>query len=403
MPSYSKLAGGSEVEASPPARDPKSVQSISVSPRQVEALGSATPLPASISPAISVIMTVYNGSRFLEDAVRSVLRQTFVDFEFIIVDDGSTDDSVSILRAFAGVDHRIRVVEQANGGIAVALNRALQEAACDLVAHIDHDDRVLPEWLAEQMAFLERHPECSVVSSYGYFLSTSGARFGFSGNPVDVERGRRELDPSLFVELIHSSVIMRRADVLRVGGYRSLGAEDRDLWGRIVTAGLMIRCNPVPLVEYRLHGASEIARKRTRQQRFARHAVDVNIVRRLRGEAELTPHQVELLHRTKPLLWRLRNSIRIAAGRNFRLAARHFSEGSWMRFICRLLFAFLLRPVYIVSRSRRKMWHKSDRHPVRMIAQDTLPSRADHPAGFSLGGVLGDVQAKSMHESEDCR
>ncbi len=338
-------------------------------------------------------MTVYNGARFLGEAVQSVLQQTLDNFEFVIVDDGSTDNSISILNEFALSDHRIRVVQQSNGGIAAALNRALAEATCDLVAHIDHDDRVLPNWLEMQLAFFRQHPECSVVCSYGYFLNTAGMRFGFSGNPVDVERGRREFDPSYFVELIHSSVLMRRADVLQVGGYRSIGAEDRDLWGRIVTAGMMIRCNPIPLVEYRLHGASEVARKRSRQQRFARHGVDINIVRRLKGEPELDPHQVELLHRSKPLPWRLRNYGRVAAGKNFRLAARHFSEGSWVRFFFRLLLAVLLRPFYVLSRSRRKMWHRPEKGSRASRPQQEGPRPVDGAA--HAGVVLDAVHAQA--------
>ena len=349
-------------------------------------------------PEISVVMTVYNGARFLAEAVDSVLRQTLTDFEFIIVDDGSTDASVSILQEFERNDRRIRLVQQGNSGIAAALNRALMEAACDLVAHIDHDDRVLPQWLEMQLAYYRRYSECSVVCSYGYFLNTAGTRFGFSGNPVDVERGRKELDPSLFVELIHSSVLMRRADVLKVGGYRSLGAEDRDLWGRIVTAGMMIRCNPMPLVEYRLHGASEVARKRSKQQKFARHGVDINIVRRLKGEPELTPHQVELLHNSKPLPWKIRNSGRVAAGKNFRLAARHFSEGDWLPFFGRLLLAFLLRPLYVFSRSRRKMWHRPD---TDQASHGRRPVKSPSDNKGRPGGVIRLVHARATPENND--
>ena len=349
-------------------------------------------------PELSVVMTVYNGARFLREAIVSVLEQTLTNFEFIIVDDGSTDASVSMLLDFERIDHRIKVVQQSNSGIAAALNRALLEARCDLVAHLDHDDRVLPQWLELQMDFYRQHPDCSVVCSYGYFLNTSGVRFGFSGNPVDVERGRRELDPSLFVELIHSSVLMLRADVLRVGGYRSLGAEDRDLWGRIVTAGMMIRCNPMPLVEYRLHGASEVARKRSRQQKFARHGVDINIVRRLKGEPELTPYQVEMLHRSKPLPWRIRNFGRVAAGRNFRLAARHFSEGSWFSFVYRLLLAFLIRPFYVFTRSRHKMWQRPDKDKRSAMIRESLASNMTETT--TVSGMVQGVHAQATLESE---
>ena len=300
-------------------------------------------------------MTAYDGERFLEDAIQSVLDQTFKDFELVVVDDGSTDDTARILAKFQERDPRVVVIAQPNQGIAAAMNRALQTAKCDLVAHIDHDDRALPRWLESQFNFLLQHPDSSIVCSYGYFVTASGKRFGKSENPVDVEKGRRELDPSCFLELIHSTVLMRKKDIQAVGGYRQAMPEDRDLWGRVVTAGMMIRCNPVPLVEYRLHGRSLSTRKMDRSQIYASRGLDLNVVRRLKGEPELTPLEIWKIYRKQPLHQKWRECRRVISGINFRLAARHYSEGQWFRLAGRLLVALALRPIYVLTRARKKL------------------------------------------------
>ena len=306
-------------------------------------------------PPLSVFMTVYNGELFLEEAVRSVLQQTYTNFEFIIVNDGSTDGTEGILNRLQTADPRIRVTHQNNLGPAAALNNALALTQHDLVAHIDHDDRALPHWLESQLTFLLHDQDCSVVSSHGFFINSRGKRFGRSANPVDVDKGRRELNPGCFLELIHSSVLMRRKAILSVGGYRPIKFEDRDLWGRVVTAGLMIRCNPVPLIEYRLHGLSETTRKTTPLQDCARRGVDINIVRRLQGLPELTPEQLCDFFRNRPLWVRWQDFRRRQAGLHFRQAARHFSEGQWLLLTRTLAVAIALRPLYIVSRARQKL------------------------------------------------
>ncbi len=308
-------------------------------------------------PPVSVFMTVYNGERFLEDAARSVLEQSYRNFEFVIVDDGSTDRTESILQQLEQSDPRIRVVRQPNRGPAAALNCALHAAQHELVAHIDHDDRALPHWLESQLAFLLRHPECSVVSSFGFFINSHGKRFGTSANAVDVDKGRRELRPACFLELIHSTVLMRRTDILAAGGYRPIKFEDRDLWGRVVTSGFMIRCNPVPLVEYRLHGPSETTRKITPLEDYARRGVDLNVVRRLQGMPELSPLQLQEFFRNRPLWVRWQDFRCRKAGLSFREAARHFSEREWLPLTRSVAIAVALRPLYTVARARRKLAH----------------------------------------------
>src|ERR1700722_2036753 len=117
------------------------------------------------APRLSVLMPVFNGGRFLAAAVESILKQSLRDFELIAIDDGSTDQSASLLSQLAGSDDRIRVIRQANAGIVTALNRALELARGEYIARMDADDAALPSRLARQAAFLDGHPDVAVVGS----------------------------------------------------------------------------------------------------------------------------------------------------------------------------------------------------------------------------------------------
>lgn len=115
------------------------------------------------TPAISVIMSVYNAERYLADALMSILGQSFTDFEFLILDDGSHDNSLSIIKQYAAQDERIVIISRENKGLIVSLNEMLAMARAPLIARMDADDISLPHRFAEQLAFLNDHPDHGVV------------------------------------------------------------------------------------------------------------------------------------------------------------------------------------------------------------------------------------------------
>src|SRR6266480_6486765 len=117
-------------------------------------------------PPISVVMPVYNSAGVVAEAVESILQQTFRDFEFIIVDDGSTDDTGEILHEYAQLDKRIRLYSQENSGLIEALNRYCRVAAGKYIARMDADDISLPARLEKQFRFMETHPEVGVLGTW---------------------------------------------------------------------------------------------------------------------------------------------------------------------------------------------------------------------------------------------
>jgi len=118
-----------------------------------------------MKPTVSVLMPVFNGEQFLRPAMNSILNQTFTDFEFIIVDDGSTDHSREILNSYT--DSRVRLIcNESNIGLTDSLNRGLEAASGNYIARMDQDDISLPERLAKQVAFMDSHPEVGVCGTW---------------------------------------------------------------------------------------------------------------------------------------------------------------------------------------------------------------------------------------------
>jgi glycosyltransferase involved in cell wall biosynthesis len=183
-------------------------------------------------PAVSVIMAVYNGERNLAEAVESILGQTFTDFEFIIVDDASTDRTPHILRRYALKDDRVTILtNDVNRERSVSRNLALARARAELVAVMDADDFAPPDRLEKQAAFMRAHPEITVCG---------GIMSGYDrpGEIWRVPEGNEEIRVHLFFEssICHPTAMYRKERVLGLaGGYDSAFplAEDYDLWARL--------------------------------------------------------------------------------------------------------------------------------------------------------------------------
>lgn len=200
-------------------------------------------------PKVTVLMPVYNGERYLGEAIQSILSQTFWDFEFLIINDGSSDKSVELIKSFK--DNRIRLLENGvNRGLVFSLNRGMELARGDYVARMDCDDISVSQRLGRQVAFMEAHPEV-VVS--GSAIRIFGDEHHLRRYPETDELIRaRMLFESPFA---HPTVMIRRACFQELGiNYREEAtfAEDYDLWVRLPDTCKMANLTE-PLVRYRLH------------------------------------------------------------------------------------------------------------------------------------------------------
>lgn len=217
------------------------------------------------APPLSVVLPVYNGERFLEEAVASVLGQTFADFELIIIDDGSTDSSGAIAARYAAADPRVRLVQQPNRGLVATLNRGLDLARAPLVARMDADDICLPRRFEVQVPRFESRPKLAVVGGFTEIIDAEGNFLRVGDYPL----GGAEL--KMFLErgcpLAHPTVILRKAAVMSMGGYRAIfvHCEDYDLWLRLHDAGYLIENIAEPVLRYRRHGGSVSVQYRAEQ------------------------------------------------------------------------------------------------------------------------------------------
>lgn len=218
---------------------------------------------------VTVLMPVRNAGRYLAQALRSILAQTGVDFEIVIVDDGSVDDSPVILADFAAGHVGLRVVRGGEpGGISRSLNQGFVIARGRYVARMDADDVALPGRLAAQFKYLEEHPEIGVLGSQAWAMDEKGARGRRVRVPVGAQRVREALEVSS--PLIHPTVMMRRDLVLSAGGYRPMfdAAEDYDLWLRLAAVTEFDNLD-TPFLLYRRHGGQQTLRRSFRQARLS--------------------------------------------------------------------------------------------------------------------------------------
>lgn len=236
---------------------------------------------AGALPRISVLMPVFNAERYVEAAVRSVLGQTFRDFELLIIDDGSTDASLSILRRLAAIDSRIRLSSRPNAGIVATLNELLAAASGDLIARMDADDLCRPERFERQCAYLDANPACVALGSRFLFIDSEGwPIFEF------MDRfSHDEIEAGLFkpeIAMLHPTVMLRRGAVCALGGYRAdfPHVEDLDLFLRLAEVGRLANL-PDVLLEYRMHLSNVSHQHTIAQSQAALRAVDE--ARRRRG------------------------------------------------------------------------------------------------------------------------
>ncbi len=208
------------------------------------------------APRVSVLMPVYNSQRYVAAAVESVLQQSFPDFELLITDDGSRDRSLQILQAYADQDSRIRLRSQPNQGLTRTLNAMIQETRGEYIAILEHDDVALPNRLADEVAFLDQHPEVVCVSGAQELIDEASRFLTCLQLPLtDLEIQQAAL--AGHGSMCHPGVMIRRSALLELGGYNeTMGlAHDLDLWLRLGEIGKLANL-PQAVVRYRLHSTS---------------------------------------------------------------------------------------------------------------------------------------------------
>jgi glycosyltransferase involved in cell wall biosynthesis len=213
----------------------------------------------SKTPPLSVVMSVRNVARYVAQAIDSVLSQTFRDYEFIVIDDGSKDETAGILADYARRDPRIRLLRGPERGLSAALNLGIEHARAPLLARMDGDDVCLPARLQKQVAFLDANPDHVMVGSRCVLIDPDGC-------PIHEKPGiplaHDQIDAMLLRmewPLVHPAIMMRADAFKKTGGYleRYKTVEDHDVFLKLAEIGKLANVNEV-LFLYRQHFQSTV-------------------------------------------------------------------------------------------------------------------------------------------------
>ncbi|MCX2740009.1 glycosyltransferase family 2 protein [Pontibacter anaerobius] len=199
---------------------------------------------------VTVLMPVYNAEKYIAEAIESILCQSLSDFEFLIVDDGSTDKSAEIIHSYT--DSRIRFVQnQQNMGIAATLNKGIYLASASYIARMDADDISYPNRLLRQYTYLQQYPDCSLVGARTATISEAG-RFLWKD---DLPGECTYYNLTFFCSIYHPTVMFRKETVMEAGMYILPYAEDYELWCRLSRKN-KLHVLPEVLLDYRLSSKS---------------------------------------------------------------------------------------------------------------------------------------------------
>jgi glycosyltransferase involved in cell wall biosynthesis len=221
-------------------------------------------------PKVSVVMSVYNNESYLRESIQSILRQTFRDFEFIIIDDASTDNSWETLQAFASQDSRIRLIRNTeNLGLTRSLNIGLKRAQGKYIARQDADDISMPWRFSKEVAFLDNNPQAVAVSGNVEGIDMNGRSHG---------KTTREGDPDLVAWFLmfynhvvgHSLVMFRRQVAIELSGYDETKrySQDYELWLRMAEKGDIALLRDA-LLQWRFHQDNISSRTFSAQEQIA--------------------------------------------------------------------------------------------------------------------------------------
>lgn len=203
------------------------------------------------TPTVTIVMSTYNRAPIVPAAIESVLGQTYKDFEFIIINDGSPDETADVLKTYAKLDPRIIVLTNTqNLGLIASLNKGLAAARGKYVARIDDDDQMLPERIEKQVDYMQTHPDADVLAT-GYYYIKNNQRISRHGCPSP--------SAQVYVNMHFANGIAHPSTMFRMSFFKDNNitynkdfpyAEDYKLWQDVLWAGGHIECLPEPLIEY---------------------------------------------------------------------------------------------------------------------------------------------------------
>jgi len=299
-----------------------------------------------MKPTLTVIVPVYNGMPFLRETIDSILNQTYQEFRFLIVDDGSTDNSSDYLKTLT--DSRVEVRSQSNMGLCASLNRAIESADTELIARLDQDDVALSCRLEEQVNFLTAHPDYACVLSAVSRMTESGKAFG--SYEVKATEAVSDYRANRYGCIAHSAICFRRESFLALGGYRPVlyPVDDYDLLLRFEENYKVAVINRA-LIKYRIHSQAGTF-KTFYDMDFKTRYVEAMAARRRSGKPEISLTEFNQILQQAPVWERWQKNADRVGRLMFRKAGLMIGEAQYIGGVYNLVGSFLLAPKFVWKR-----------------------------------------------------
>jgi len=298
---------------------------------------------------ISVLMPVYNSENFLEESITSILNQSYSNFEFIIYDDNSTDNSRLIIKKFAQKDSRIKFFyNNINIGYSKLLNKMIIMAKFNFLARMDSDDVSAKCRLEKQLNFLLQNPKASVVGSFIEIINKNGNFVRKSRYPINYVEIKNALRS--YCTFAHPATMLKADFVKQVGGYRSNiePAEDYDLWTRLAQISTMHNL-PEYLLKYRQHSDS-VSFTRANDQFLKTEIVKKNYEILSNGKVDIIKNFNFKLATKKELIKHFAFLKTVNIDSNFQGLSVLFRKKEYMLFMFKFILLFFKRPFFLVKK-----------------------------------------------------
>ena len=300
----------------------------------------------------TVVMSAYNAEKYISQTIESVLLQTIADFEFIIINNGSTDNTLDIIREYALKDTRIIIDDHENLGKGGAINRAVKQIASGkYIFHIDADDIMLENRLERQLHFMNSN-NLEATSCLAYYITSDNKKIGKTINTVpDLDSFNKYIKENEPIGLLNPGFVVTRDKFLEVGGYRSdfWPSDDIDLYNRLTEIDVTIIVQSELLMLFRVHGDSTIAKKFI-NSRKKYEWVRASMWARRKGEKEPTWDDYLNQLNSKSLIQKLNWKRKAHAKQQVHLSKFDLGKKQYLIFVLRIFLGGLLQPVYIFKR-----------------------------------------------------
>lgn len=308
---------------------------------------------------ISVVMPAYNSADFIREAIESVLNQTYPHFELIVIDDGSSDNTVQIVEEYQARDPRVKLIKQQNAGVGAARNVGISTAQHPWIALMDSDDIALPERFEKQIAAIEANPDVVMWSSETRNMSDTGQARQESkyGGPTSREEFNDLRRRGQMIYLATTAAIFRKDIAEQIGGFdpRFRSAGDTEFWDRMAAHGPTLALAE-PLVLYRLHRQGIMAK------RFAELYRNTQYLEK-RARERVAGNELDFEHFIKDFaaqsgLKRLLRDADMRSQLHYRIAGTYISAKQYLPGLFQLGLAFIFNPRLIFQRIWRRLTAK---------------------------------------------